>query len=130
MNYKNLLAAAKTVAVVGCSPNPARTSHRIARYLDEAGYDVIPVNPNSDVILQKKSYPSLSEIPEKIEVDIVNIFRRPKYTADIVREAIARGGKPVIWTQLGVSSPEARQLAEENDLQYVHNRCIMVEHIR
>ncbi len=128
------LRDADTIAVVGCSDRPSRTSHRIAAYLQDAGYRVIPVNPNHDTILGTPCYPDLSSIPDDVPIDIVNIFRAPAHTADMVQSAIDRaehtGERPTIWTQLGVSSPEAEQLADEANLSYVRNRCIMVEHRR
>ncbi|NBB74468.1 MAG: CoA-binding protein [Bacteroidetes bacterium] len=128
------LRDAKTIAVVGCSGRAARTSHRIAAYLQEAGYRVIPVNPNYDTILGEPCYPDLPSVPEDVRIDIVDIFRAPAYTADMVRSAVDRveqtGERPVIWTQLGVSSEEAERLADEAGLPYVHNTCILVEHRR
>ena len=128
------LRDAGTIAVVGCSDRPSRTSHRIAAYLQDAGYRVIPVNPNHDAILGETCYPDLPSIPADTAIDIVNIFRAPVHTADMVRSAIDRvtqtGERPVIWTQLGVSSPEAEGLAADADLPYVRNKCIMVEHQR
>ncbi len=134
MNLKSILEKAEAIAVVGCSGRPTRTSHRIARYLQQAGYRMIPVNPNYDEVLGETCYPDLPSIPEEVQIDIVDIFRAPQHTADMVRAAAARaeatGERPVVWTQIGVSSSEARRLAEEVDLPYVQNRCIMVEHSR
>jgi hypothetical protein len=128
------LRSAATIAVVGCSDHPSRTSHRIAAYLQDAGYRVIPVNPNHDRILDETCYADLPSIPADVTVDIVNIFRAPEHTADMVQSAIDRmkqtGTHPVIWTQLGVSSAEAEQLADDAGLPYVRNKCIMVEHRR
>lgn len=128
------LRDAETIAVVGCSNRPSRTSHRIAAYLQDAGYRVIPVNPHHDTILGEPCYPDLPSIPADMSIDIVNIFRAPEHTADMVGSAIDRveqtGTRPIIWTQLGVSSDEAERLAAEADLPYVRNKCIMVEHRR
>ncbi len=133
-NFEEILNAAQNIAVVGCSDNPARTSNSIARYLIDAGFTVIPVNPNHTEILGQTCYPSVQEIPEDINIDIVNIFRRPAHTAEMVRDVLARvaetGEKPVIWTQIGVSSSEAQKLAEDAELPYIKNRCILVEHSR
>jgi len=130
----SVLSEARTIAVVGCSDDPTRTSYRIAQYMQEHGYRIIPVNPNLDTVLGETAYPDLPRVPGDVQVDIVNIFRAPKHTADMVRSAIERveatGETPVIWTQLGVSSPEARSLAAEAGLPYVRNRCIKVEHAR
>lgn len=131
---RDILATAKTIAVVGCSDRPSRTSYTIYKYLKEHGYAVIPVNPNHSECDQDKAYPDLLSIPEDTRIDIVTIFRNPRFTADMVEVAVRRssetGEKPVIWTQIGVSSPEADELAREAGLQYVKNRCIMVEHSR
>lgn len=129
-----LLKEAETIAVVGCSGRPSRTSHSIASYLQQVGYRMIPVNPHYDEVLGERCYPDLPNVPDDVRIDIVNIFRAPEHTADMVRSAITRvehtGEQPVIWTQLGVSSDEAEQLAEAADLPYVKNKCIMVEHQR
>lgn len=99
-----------------------------------AGYEVIPVNPQHEEIFGKRCYPATSAIPGDVQIDIVNIFRRPAHTADMVRDVLARIGEtneaPVIWTQIGVSSNEAQALTEGAGLTYVKNRCIMVEHAR
>jgi uncharacterized protein len=129
-----LLKEARTIAVVGCSPSPARTSHRIAAYLKQAGYRMIPVNPHAAEILGEVCYPEVSAIPPDVKVDIVNIFRRSRYTAAAVEDTLRRvegtGQRPAIWTQLGVSSPAAERRALEEGLTYVRDRCIMVEHSR
>ncbi len=129
-----LLHAAKTIAIVGCSDRPGRTSHRIARYLRDAGFDVYPVNPFHEEVLGLTCYPSVDAVPDDVVIDVIDIFRRPKFTADVVRDVLKRasrlGRKPVVWTQIGVSSSEAKQLAIDNGLVYVANRCTMVEHAR
>lgn len=131
---KDLLLEARTIAIVGCSDRPFRTSHHIAQYLQNAGYRIIPVNPNIAETLGEKAYPDLQSLPTDVEVDVVNIFRNPAYTTEMVQQAVnyatETGIKPLIWTQLGVSTPRAQQLAEEADLPYVVDRCIMVEHGR
>ena len=133
-DLQTILADARSIAVVGCSDDPGRTSHRIAQYLLGEGFRVIPVNPNHDRVLGLPCYDSVEDIPLKEEIDIVCIFRHPQFTADMVRSAVRRAEttetKPVIWTQIGVSSQEAEQLARDADLPYVRNRCIMVEHAR
>lgn len=134
INYEEILESSKTIAVVGCSDNPARTSNSIARYLIAAGYTVIPVNPNFTEILDRQCYPRVQDIPKDTKVDIVNIFRRPAHTAEMVRDVLQRlkdtDDQPVIWTQIGVSSKEAQELSEEAGLTYIKNRCILVEHSR
>ena len=133
-DLQSVLETAETIAVVGCSATPTRTSHKIARYLQERGYRIVPVNPNYDAVLGETCYPDLPSVPADIEIDIVNIFRAPKHTADMVRSAIERveqtGQRPVIWTQLGVSTPEAKELTEDAGLPYVRNRCFKIEYDR
>lgn len=131
---KSILEDARTIAVVGCSDRPERTSYAIFRYLKNAGFDVIPVNPNHESCDEDRCYPDLLSIPEETRIDIVNIFRNPRYTADMVDIAAERAGRtgrrPVIWTQIGVSSRDAEETARRHKLTYVKNRCIMVEHSR
>jgi predicted CoA-binding protein len=133
-DFNALFASTRTIAVVGCSARTERTSHRIATYLKNNGFRIIPVNPNYDTVLGQTCYPSLLDIPDETEIDILNIFRNPRYTADMVEDAVRRsaqtGRHPVIWTQIGVSSNEAREKARAADLPYIKNRCIMVEHSR
>jgi predicted CoA-binding protein len=133
-DLQSVLETAETIAVVGCSATSTRTSHKIARYLQERGYRIVPVNPNYDAVLGETCYPDLPSVPADIEIDIVNIFRAPKHTADMVRSAIERveqtGQRPVIWTQLGVSTPEAKELTEDAGLPYVRNRCVKIEYDR
>ena len=131
-NLKEALATAQTIAVVGCSPRGFQTSHRIARYIQDAGFTMIPVNPNHDEILGETAYPDLVSIPDDVEVDVIDVFRRPEFVADVVRDAADRaertGRAPVVWTQIGVHSEEAAALAEAAGLPYVRNRCLMVDH--
>ncbi|RJP15641.1 MAG: CoA-binding protein [Candidatus Abyssobacteria bacterium SURF_5] len=124
---KEILRSAKSVAVVGLSPNPARDSHEVAQYLQEQGYRIIPVNPAADKILGEKSYPDLVSIPEP--VDVVDIFRRPEHVPAIVEEAIRIGAK-TIWMQLGVVNEEAAKRAADAGLAVVMDRCMLREHRR
>lgn len=102
--------------------------------MQESGYHVIPVNPNQTEILGEICYPDLLSIPKDIQIDIINIFRRPQFTEAVVAESIERISEthenPVIWTQLGVSSEAAKNLADAHELPYVMNRCILVERER
>lgn len=129
-----LLTSADTIAVVGLSARSSRTSHQIAKRLQSGGYDVRPVNPVYDEVLGVPSVATLSDLADEVDappIDIVNVFRAPEHTADVVRDAIAyadaTGTTPTIWTQLGVSSPDAEALAEDAGLPYIRNRCIAVE---
>lgn len=129
-----LLREARTIAVVGCSDHPYTTSFGIAGYLIRQGFEVIPVNPNHDAVHGRRCYPSVEDIPYTTSLDIACIFRRPAFTAEMVRSVVRRvavtGETPTVWTQIGVHSAEAERLATEAGLTYVRNRCIMVEHAR
>lgn len=131
-SISNLLEIAETIAVIGCSTNEYRTSHHIARYLQEQGFTIIPIHPDYDEVLGEKAYDSILDLQDDIKVDIVDIFRDSDYTAEMVDEVIQwsrrTGQKPVVWTQLGVSSNEAKQMAEKAGLRYVEEKCLMVEH--
>ena len=123
------LHAARTVAVVGCSPNPARPSHSIARYLIENGYDVLPVNPGHRQVLGRRCYASLSEIPPEIHVDIVDVFRRSELVGPVADEAIARG-VGFFFMQQGVVDQEAAERLARAGIPVAMDRCILVEHGR
>jgi predicted CoA-binding protein len=123
------LETAETVAVIGCSPNPARPSNSISRYLLEQGYSVIPVNPGHREILKQKCYRSLSEIPLEVRVDLVDVFRRPEAVPALAEEAIARG-VPFVFLQLGVVHREAAGRLEAAGVGVAMDRCILVEHRR
>ena len=124
---KEILLSAKTIAMVGLSPGNNKPSNRVARYLMEHGYRVIPVNPRSENILGEKSYKSLTDILEK--VDVVDIFMQAEHTVPIVKEAIKLKPK-VIWLQLDIINDEARAIAEANGIDFVQNLCIKMEHTR
>lgn len=132
--YSDILKKAKSIAIIGCSANKYRTSYHIASYLKENGYLIIPVNPKYDEVLGMRCYDEMADIPEKYPVDIVDIFRNSQHTAEMVRQVVdwveKNGQKPVVWTQLAVSSEEAEALAGEAGLPYVRNECIMVQHER
>ncbi len=124
---QTLLRQARTVAVVGLSDRPDRDSHRIARYLLQAGYTIIPVNPGITTVLGLKAFPNLKSIGKP--VDIVDVFRRPQFVPDVVDDAIASGAK-ALWLQYGVVHDQAAERASVAGLQVVMDRCIMVEHRR
>jgi predicted CoA-binding protein len=123
---RRALESAKTVAVVGCSPDPDRPSHAIARYLIESGYRMIPVNPNHSEILGRRCYASLSEIPSDVHVDIVDVFRRSSEVASVAREAIARG-TGFFFMQHGVVDERSGKLLEDAGIPVAMDRCILVE---
>jgi len=123
---KTILKEYKTIAVVGLSPKPERDSHKVASYLKEEDYEIIPVNPGQKEILGLKSYPNLKAIP--FPIDIVDIFRRPEAIPPIVDDAIEMGAK-VVWMQLGIANNQAAEKAREAGLQVVMNKCMKIEHI-
>ena len=126
---RRALESARTVAVVGCSPDPARPSHVIARYLKSCGYRVIPVNPGHREILGEKCYRALSEIPGDVRVDIVDVFRRSSEVGRLAEEAIARGAG-FFFMQQGVVDREAARRLEEAGIPVAMDRCILVERER
>jgi predicted CoA-binding protein len=118
-----ILRSARTIAVVGASDDEAKPSHRIPAMLRQRGYEVLPVNPNDPEVLGVPSVASVSELPEG--VDVVNVFRPSGEAPEIVREAVARGARAV-WLQKGISSDEARSVAEEAGVPYVEDMCVGV----
>ncbi len=122
---KDIFKACKTIAVVGCSPRPERAGNYVARFLQKQGYRVIPVNPAHDELIGERCYPSLRDIPEK--VDMVDCFRRPEDMLPIVEDAIAIGAQ-VIWMQLGVINQEAAARAEAAGLKVVMDRCPKIDY--
>ncbi|MBE3587674.1 MAG: CoA-binding protein [Thermoanaerobacteraceae bacterium] len=125
---KDLLSNSRRIAVVGLSNKPERDSYRVAAYLKEQGYEIIPVNPTIQEVLGEKAYPDLSSIPHP--VDIVDVFRRPSEVPEIIEAARQLNPQPVIWLQLGVIHQEAAEQARSRGLTVVMDRCLMVEHRR
>ena len=123
---RKILKDSSVIAVVGLSPKPHRPSHQVSRYLLEAGYTIIPVNPGQDSILGLPCYPNLRAIPSP--VDIVDIFRRQEEVLPIVEDAIAIGAK-YIWMQEGIVNEEAAARAETAGLVVVMDRCTMIDHM-
>ena len=119
--------AAKRIAVVGISDDPTKPSHYVAAYLQAAGYEIIPINPTHEQVLGRRCYATLAEVAGQF--DVVDVFRRPQYCADVTRDAIAAGAKGV-WLQSGITSPEAHDLARDAMIDFIQNRCLMVEHRR
>jgi uncharacterized protein len=124
---ENLLKESKTIAVVGLSADAGKASHRVARYLQECGYRIIPVNPTISSVLGEKAYPGLRDIPEK--VDIVDIFRKAEDVPPLAQDAIDIGAK-ALWMQEGIVNQAAAKMAEKAGLKVVMDRCMMTEHIR
>jgi len=121
----DLLKRAKTIAVVGLSDSPLRPSHGVSAYMQAQGYLIIPVNPQIEEALGQKSYRSLLEVPEKI--DLVDVFRRPEYVDEIVEQAIQLK-IPAIWLQEDVINERAAQRARDAGILVVMDRCILKEH--
>ena len=124
---QNILERGKVLAVVGLSSKPHRPSYGVARYMQLAGYHIIPVNPNEEKVLGEKSYARLEDVP--VQVDVVNIFRRSEYVPAIVESAIAVGAWAV-WMQEGVIHEQAAAHAREAGLQVVMDRCLLKEHAK
>jgi uncharacterized protein len=124
---KQILEECKTIAVVGLSSNPLRPSNDVAGYMKKHGYKIIPVNPNETEVHEEKSYPTLSDVPEKI--DLVDVFRRSEEAGKVVDEAIAIGARAV-WLQEGVIDEAAAQRALDAGLLVVMDRCWLKEHLK
>lgn len=126
---RDVLDAARTIAVVGLSPTPTRPSHGVARYLQDAGYRIVPVNPGHTTILGEKSYPTLTAAAADHAIDIVDVFRRSEFVGAIVDQAIGLHAPPrLIWLQLGVVDDAARARAEAAGIPCVMDRCLMIDH--
>lgn len=124
-----VLKNAKTIAVVGASPNPDRPSHYISKYLMSQGYTVIPVNPGHDELFGQTCYPRVRDIPDSYTIDIVDIFRRSDKVVPIVEDATEKGAG-FIWMQDGVINPEAKKLAEDAGIPVEMNNCIYRVHMQ
>ncbi|MSQ47495.1 MAG: CoA-binding protein [Deltaproteobacteria bacterium] len=124
---REILTTPRTIAVVGCSPNPDRDSHEIAALLKAKGHKVIPVNPTSKEILGERCFASLKDIPEP--VDMVDVFRQPEHVDQIAADSIAIGAK-ILWLQLGVINEPAAQKAQAAGITVVMDRCPAIEYRR
>ena len=122
---RQVLTDARTIAVVGASSDPERSSHGVMKKLLSVGYKVIPVNPNEKEVLGQKAYAKLADVPDKI--DIVDVFRRPEYTPGVADEAVAVGAK-TLWLQSGVVNQDAAARAARGGLTVIMDACIGVEH--
>ena len=125
---EQILAAARTIALVGASPRPERPSNSVMRYLLREGYRVIPLRPvGPPEILGQRRVASLAEIGEPI--DLVDVFRRSEFCPDVARQAV-EAGAGALWLQLGIVSSEAREIAEEAGIDYVEDECTAIVHRR
>jgi hypothetical protein len=118
-----LLGEAHTIAVVGLSSKPGRPSLEVARYLQEHGFRIVPVNPRETEILGEPSYPSLRDIPPDLAIDVVDVFRRAEDTPEVARDAVAIGAK-VLWLQEGIVNEEAYRVADDAGLDVIMGVCI------
>lgn len=123
---KGILEKYKTVAVVGLSPKPERDSHKVAKYLKEKHYRIVPVNPGQKEILGEKCYPNLKAIP--FPIDVVDIFRKAEAIPPVVDDAVEIGAR-VVWMQLGLAHNQAADKARKAGLEVVMNKCIKIEHM-
>jgi hypothetical protein len=122
--FKNV----KTIAIVGLSSDKTKYSYRVAQYFQDKGYRIIPVNPNATEILGEKAYSNLLSIPKEIEIDVVDVFRRPEEVIPHLQEVLDRGGVKIVWLQEGVGSKEAEEFAKKSNLNMVSNFCLMQVH--
>ncbi|GAE30541.1 CoA-binding protein [Halalkalibacter hemicellulosilyticus] len=127
IQIKGLLEESKRIAVVGLSNNPARTSYQVAKFMQNAGFELIPVNPTIEEALGVKAVASLKDI--RGTIDIVNVFRREEYLPEIAKEVIHIKAKS-FWAQLGIENEEAYSLLKEQEILTIMNRCIKVEYAR
>ena len=122
------ILALDTVAVVGCSTTPGKAAHDVPRYMQDHGYEVVPVNPYADEVLGRAAADSLADV--EAEVDLVDVFRPGEEAPGIVDEALAREDVSAVWLQLDIRNDEAATRAEEGGLRFVQDRCLKVEHRR
>ncbi len=133
---RKILTECKTIAVVGLSRDSNKDSYRVAKYLKEHGFRIVPVNPYAKKVLGEKSYKSLLDIPAEIQkdIDVVNVFRPSVDVPTIVEQTIKlkkTHAKPlVVWTQLGIMNEEAASNAKDSGLTFVMDKCMMIEHNR
>ncbi len=123
---KEIFDSVKTIAILGLSPDESKDSHKVAKYLQEQGYKIVPVYPKEETILGEKVYRSLLEIP--FDVDMVDIFRKPAALDSIADACIKKGNVKVFWSQKGIVNNAAAQKAENAGMKVVQNFCSMVEH--
>ncbi|MFF3866741.1 CoA-binding protein [Micromonospora sp. NPDC001898] len=121
---QQILADSAVIAVVGASRDPSKAAHRVPAQMQRHGWRIIPVNPMVDELFGERAYASLADIPHP--VDLVDVFRPARDAVEVVREAVAIGA-PAVWLQLGIVSPEARRIAEKAGIDYVEDRCLIVE---
>ncbi len=124
---EHILRNYRTIAVVGLSRDESRYSYKVSKFMQDAGYTVIPVNPSAQELLGHRSYPDIGSLP--IVPDIVDVFRPSAEALEITKQAVAKGAK-VVWLQEGIVNDEAQDYATAHGLEFVQNRCIMKEYLR
>ncbi|MDD4785312.1 MAG: CoA-binding protein [Candidatus Shapirobacteria bacterium] len=128
ISVENILKKSKNIAIIGLSDKPNRPSYQVAEYLISQGFNIIPVNPTINFVFGLKSYPSFSDIPKDIKIDIVDIFRKSDQVLLIVEEIIKSKQKPIIWFQEGILNLEAEKLAKKNGFEVINGLCLMKTH--
>ena len=128
ISLENILKKSKTIAIIGLSDKPDRPSYQVAKYLISQGFIIIPVNPTINSVFGFKSYPSFSDIPPNIKIDIIDIFRKSDQVLPIIEEIVKSDQKPVIWFQEGSLNLEAENLAKENGFEVISGICLMKAH--
>ena len=123
-DLRQILFAAKNIAVVGLSPDESKPSNEVAKFLIERGFNVFPVYPKFDEILGRKVYRNLMEIDQ--DIDVVVMFRKGEFASELVKDAVKKGVK-TLWLQLGITNDEAGAVACENGINFVQDRCIKIE---
>jgi predicted CoA-binding protein len=126
---RSILSQTRTIAVVGLSSKPHRDSYGVARYLQNRGYKVVPVNPKETEVLGETAYPSLIDMPTDVAIDIVDVFRKGEETPPVAEQAVSIGAR-VLWLQEGIVNDEARRIAEEGGLTVVMALCIRTQRAR
>jgi len=126
---RRILRASRTIAVVGLSAKWYRPSFFAAKYMQDHGYRIIPVNPSYEEVLGERCYPGLTNVPSTTPIDVVDCFRKPDEMVPIARDAVAIGAK-VLWMQLGIRNAEAARIASDAGLEVVMDRCVKIEHAR
>ena len=131
MNIEDIFSKYKTIAVYGMSKQPSKAAHSVPAFMKKQGYNIIPINPTIDKILSLKCYSKLADVPDTI--DILNVFRPSEDALGIIREAVQRrntkGDIKLIWLQEGIFSPEGKQLALDNNIEFIENRCMYKEFV-
>ncbi len=126
MNYKEIFENYKTIAVVGMSIYPYKAAHSVPLFMKKSGYNIIPINPNHEIVAKMNSYQNILEVEENI--DMINVFRPSEFALDIIKEAVERkkikGDVKCIWLQEGITSEEGKALAESNGIIYIEDECL------